>query len=228
MQLRHELKYRLTAADALALRERLPRVMQYDPFNAVNQGKYEIYSLYYDTPHEKALREKQSGVADREKFRLRYYGENDGVIHLEKKFKQEGLTGKIQGSMTREQCLELLKGPGHDGFMIESPYPVLREMYVKMRTQLLAPRTLVAYSRQAFVFGPGNVRVTFDYNIRTHAHSTDFFDRGGYRQDPNAAGFTLMEVKFDRYLPDVIRDVIQTGAPLISYSKFEACHWFDR
>ena len=227
MQLRHELKYRLTAADTLPLLERLHRVMRYDPFNAASQGKYEVYSLYYDTPHDKALREKQSGVACREKFRLRYYGNNDRVIHLEKKFKREGMTGKIQGSMTKDECMELLKGTGDDGFMIRSVYPVLREFYLKRRAELLMPKTLVAYSRQAFVFGPGSVRVTIDTNIRTHPQSVAFFDRDAYRLDPNTAGFSLLEVKFDRFLPDVIREAIQTNAALISYSKFEACRRFD-
>ena len=227
MQLRHELKFRLDTASACALRQRLPAVMPYDPFNAHNEGRYEIYSLYYDTPHEKALREKQSGVSDREKFRLRYYGENDREVHLEKKFKQEGLTGKLQGSMTREQCMELLRGPGHDYFLLESDNPVMREFFVKIRTEMLMPKTLVAYSRQAFVYPPGNVRVTFDYNVRTHAHSLDFFNRDLPRQDPNEAGFTLLEVKYDRYLPGVIRDILQESVPMTSYSKFEACHLFD-
>ena len=227
MELRHELKFRLPVAEAQALRQRLKTVMAYDPFNEKTQGIYEIYSLYFDTPHEKALREKQSGIADREKFRLRYYGDRDSVIHLEKKFKQEGLTGKIQGSMTKAECLSLLKGPGHDGFLLESPFPVLRELYVKMRTQMLMPKTVVAYTRQAFVFPPGNIRVTFDYNVRTHARSVDFLNRGLYWQDPNEAGFTLLEVKYDRFLPSLIRDIIQCGVRETSYSKFEACHLYD-
>ena len=31
-----------------------------------------------------------------------------------------------------------------------------------MQTQLLRPKSIVRYSREAFIYGPGNVRVTLD------------------------------------------------------------------
>lgn len=54
--------------------------------------------------------------------------------------------------------------------------PLLRELHMRMRTQRLRPRTIVDYTRQPFIYGPGNVRVTFDYNIRTGLSCTDFLN----------------------------------------------------
>lgn len=54
--------------DFLTLRMRLAAVMQRDS-HAVDE-KYEIRSLYFDTPSDRALREKLDGVNRREKFRI--------------------------------------------------------------------------------------------------------------------------------------------------------------
>ena len=42
-----------------------------------------------------------------------------------------------------------------------------------MTGSLLRPRTIVDYTREAFVFGPGDVRITLDYGIRTGLAATD-------------------------------------------------------
>ena len=59
MKYRHELKHDITVADMIAIRTRLRAVMKPD-IHAID-GKYFIRSLYFDTPENKALREKQDG-----------------------------------------------------------------------------------------------------------------------------------------------------------------------
>lgn len=82
MTWRHEWKHEINASDMMILRQRLRAVMETDP-HAVN-GKYKVRSLYFDTPTDKALREKIDGTDRREKFRLRYYDQDISNIHLEK------------------------------------------------------------------------------------------------------------------------------------------------
>ena len=82
---RHEWKIELSPLDLLVLRQRLRRVLQPDA-HAVD-GRYLIRSLYFDTPEDRALREKLDGVSRREKFRIRYYNGDVSCIHLEKKSK---------------------------------------------------------------------------------------------------------------------------------------------
>ena len=74
---RHEWKIELSPSDLLILRQRLRRVLQPDA-HAVD-GRYLIRSLYFDTPEDRALREKLDGVSRREKFRIRYYNGDAGV-----------------------------------------------------------------------------------------------------------------------------------------------------
>ena len=89
---RHEWKIELSPSDLLILRQRLRRVLQPDT-HAVD-GRYLIRSLYFDTPEDRALREKLDGVSRREKFRIRYYNGDVSCIHLEKKSKIAGLGRK--------------------------------------------------------------------------------------------------------------------------------------
>ena len=54
---RHKLKYPISPADALALRQRLRAVMKRNPHTV-----YTIRSVYFDNYKDKALREKANGV----------------------------------------------------------------------------------------------------------------------------------------------------------------------
>ena len=43
--------------------------------------------------------------------------------------------------------------------------PLVRELGIKMQTHLLRPKSAVRYRREAFIYGPGNVRVTLDTKL---------------------------------------------------------------
>ncbi len=219
MNFRHEWKHEISYSDMVTLRSRLSAIMKRD-IHTVN-GKYEVRSLYFDNPSDKALREKIDGVNCREKFRIRYYNGDTKFIQLEKKSKVNGLCSKIQTELTLEEVNAIIKGKNN--ILAESQKPLLLELYIKSRTHGLQPRTIVDYTREPFIYAPGNVRVTLDYNIRTGINRTDFLN-------PDCvtilAGNSpiIMEVKWDGFLPSVIRDIVQvpnthTGA----FSKYALC-----
>lgn len=83
VDLRHELKHRITPSDALAIKSRLSLIATPDAH--AKDGVYFIRSLYFDNIKDKALREKLDGVPSREKFRIRYYNGVLSYIVLEKK-----------------------------------------------------------------------------------------------------------------------------------------------
>ena len=222
---RHELKYQITPADHLALRQRLRAVMQRDPHTGAD-GLYTIRSVYFDNYRDKALREKIDGVQRREKFRIRYYNDDLSFITLEKKLKHNDLCMKVDAPLTAEDYRRLLQAPGP--WMLEHPEPLVRELYCKMKTQQLRPRVLVSYVREPYVYAAGNVRVTFDSNIRTSLFARDF--SGGTVPDisaANAPGDIILEVKYDAFLPEAIRALLQTGAlRQQAFSKYGACRRF--
>ncbi len=217
---RHEWKHEITYLDLLTIRARLRAVMEPDP-HAVG-GRYLIRSLYFDNLNDKALREKLDGVNLREKFRIRYYnGDPSSVIHLEKKSKRGGLGTKYSAPLTMEEAQRIVDGD--IAWMMDSPHSLIRELYCKMRCQGLRPRTIVDYTREPFIYRPGNVRVTFDYHIRTGLSCTDFL-RPDCVTVPAGDAPIILEVKWDDYLPSIIRDAVQTpGRRVTAFSKYAQC-----
>ena len=216
---RHEWKHELNAADLLILRSRLRAVMESDP-HAVD-GKYHIRSLYFDNPEDKALREKLDGVNLREKFRIRLYNRDASVIHLEKKGKRSGLGTKFSADLSAEEAQRIVDGDLD--WMLFSGRPLVQELYCKMRYQGMRPKTIVDYTREPFIFRPGNVRVTLDYDIRTGLGCTDFLNPDAVTIPAGDAPI-LLEVKWDEFLPSIIRDAVSVpDRRAASFSKYAQC-----
>ena len=219
MKYRHEWKHEINYADMLTLRTRLSAVMKRDK-HAIN-GAYQIRSLYFDTLSDKALREKIDGVDIREKVRIRYYNGDTSFIILEKKSKINGLCSKEHCRITEEEAQKLVDGD--IGWMIESGRALCVELYSKMLSQGLRPKTIVDYTRDPFVFAPGNVRVTIDYNIRTGAFRTDFLNPDTLTLPAGDAPI-ILEVKWDEYLPDIIKEAVTIpGRRVSAFSKYAQC-----
>ena len=223
MKFRHELKQEITYADMLVLRQRLKTVMQKD--SHATDGSYEIRSLYFDNLNDKALKEKIVGVNIREKFRIRYYNGDTSLINLEKKRKINGLCLKESVSLTIDQTEAILNGDYT--WMSESKESLIRELYIKMKHEGLRPKTIVDYTREPFIFRPGNVRITLDYNIRTGLSAVDFLNNSCVTV-PIANNPIILEIKWDEYLPDIIKDIIQLNRGRIgAFSKYAACRMYD-
>lgn len=219
MTYRHEWKHIISLSDMITLQGRLPAVMRHDPHAA--GGKYEIRSLYFDNLSDKALREKLDGIDNREKFRIRYYNGDTSLIHLEKKSKRNGLGSKISIPLTKEEAQAIIDGDY--AWMQASSEPLVTELYSKIRSQQLRPKTIVDYTREPYIFPAGNVRVTIDYNIRTGLYCTDFLNPK-CPTVPAGDAPIILEVKWDAYLPDIIRDAVQLGGrSACAYSKYAAC-----
>lgn len=219
MKYRHEWKHEISYGNMLVLRQRLSAVMKRDP-HAID-GKYLIRSLYFDNASDKALREKIDGVNVREKFRIRYYNGDTSLIHLEKKSKVNGLCLKDSAALSAEQAQAIVNGDY--AWMVESGVPLIQELYSKMMSQGLRPKTIVDYLREPFVFAPGNVRVTLDYNIRTGLDCTDLLDPGCVTVPAGNAPI-ILEVKWDEYLPDIIREAVQLpNCRVGAFSKYAVC-----
>ena len=216
---RHEWKHEITYADLLAIRMRMSTVAIPDPHTV--DGKYLIRSLYFDNSKDKALREKIDGVNMREKFRIRYYNLDPSIIHLEKKSKVNGLGTKYSANLSADEAQKIVDGD--IDWMLGSGRPLIEELYCKMRYQGMKPMTIVDYTREPFIYGPGNVRVTLDYDIRTGLNSTDFLNPGCVTIPAGDAPI-ILEVKWDAYLPDIIRDAVQLkGCRVGAFSKYAQC-----
>ena len=222
---RHELKYSIPYAEYLAMRKRLRAVMKTDPHTDAD-GRYRIRSIYFDNSDDKSLREKIDGVAKREKFRIRYYNDDFSFITLEKKMKIDNLCLKIDARITEEECRRLLAGD--TAFMKTHESSLVRELYAKMKYQQLRPRVLVSYTREPYIYRAGNVRVTFDSEIRTSLFRREFLvPEVSDISATDTPQEMILEVKFDAFLPEIIQDLIQVnGIRQQAFSKYGACRRF--
>ncbi len=222
--LRHETKHDITYSEFVAVKSRLLAIAKRDP-NVGESGLYQIRSLYFDNYNDKALREKLDGVNIRDKFRIRYYNNDPSIIKLEKKSKINGLCNKQSASITKEQVESIIAGDYE--FLKDSKNALMVELYAKMSCQLLRPRVIVDYTREPFVYEPGNVRITFDTNIRSGLYSKNFFDPDVPEIRATTLEGVLMEVKYDEFLPEVISMCIQVNErPGQAFSKYAACRRF--
>lgn len=213
---RHELKYYINYSDYMQLRSRLSSVLKADE-NAIDGNAYRVRSLYFDNYSDKALREKLDGVSEREKFRLRLYNDDPSFIRLEKKSKKNGLCFKKNAMISYDHCRELLCGQ-YD-VLKESEQPLLLELYTKIHSQLLRPKNIVDYKREAFAFPAGNVRVTLDHDIRVSSDIKTFLQHEIITIP--IPGTLILEVKYDNYLPELIRGIVALSSrQKTAFSKY--------
>ena len=220
-RLRHEEKHQVNLREALVLSRRLEKLFPRDP-HAGPEGSYQVVSLYYDDPYDTALRQKLDGVNRREKFRLRYYGEKPAFFKLEKKYKVKGLCGKGACRLSREEVERLLRGDF--AFLLEKEESLAREFYAKLRRGL-APKTVVRYTREAFLYAPGNVRVTLDGDIRAGAPERFLIPQ---KLLPALGGLAVVEVKYDAFLPEIVKLAVQVpNRQGTACSKYALCRRYD-
>ena len=247
-QYRHELKFICSRTELSLLESRIRLFCPLDPHVGKESG-YHIRSVYFDTPENDAFYENENGDNDRAKYRIRIYNYSDAVIKLERKSSRNGLKHKESCNLTRLQCGALLSGiPGNSlslgdqlsgGASFDSPYfgtaslgdlpseeaspfaPLLRSFLAERELRQLRPRILVDYHRTPYIYPIGNVRITFDRNIRASC-TAELFRRDipSYPVLPDQAD--LLEVKYDEILPQALLEALTYGHDLrrTSFSKY--------
>lgn len=217
---RHEYKYLISAAAAELLKRRLPTVMARDPHAGPN-GVYTIRSLYFDDSNYSAYEEKMSGVADRTKYRIRYYNYDTRGVRLEKKEKHGDLTRKTGTRITLEDALHLQSGshtacPDTQG-----------ELISELRSKIscgLRPAILVDYDRTPFVCNAGQTRITLDENIRTRPYCPELQASHEAMIPVLVPGQVVLEVKFNNFLPGYLADALADIPKVhMAISKYVLC-----
>ncbi len=215
---RHEIKHYINYSDYVQLKARLPCVCKEDANMVAGKG-YRVRSLYFDNCYDKALIEKINGVNEREKFRLRLYNGDTSFIRLEKKSKINGICYKRSTVINEKMCSDILNGDYSS--LKESSDPLLLEFYAKINFVLLRPKNIVDYQREAYVFPAGNIRITIDTDIKS------CFDTMSLLKEDIISvpiqGSNILEVKYDAFLPEIIRGIVSLSSRRqSSFSKYAA------
>ncbi len=217
---RHELKYIITPSMARILQVRLGMIMDLDVNSIYKDHTYKIRSLYFDDDASTAYYEKLDGVLYREKYRIRYYNDDDTFIRLERKLKHNNLTSKDQMTISREICDKIISGD------IDhlTGTGLLEEFLKKMRENHLRPSVIVDYQRLAYTYPVSDVRITFDSKIKSGIYGYDLFDFDLPTLQMTEENEVVLEVKFNEILPEAISIILGT-VPMYrkAVSKFALC-----
>jgi len=223
---RHEFKYYINYFEYEILRNRLKVILKKDKFSNKN-GDYHIRSLYFDDIHNSALFEKQSGVLKRKKYRIRIYNLKDNVIKLEKKSRIGSFIHKDSTPLTRQDYEMIINQDIN--FLKESNDKLFHEFYFDIISSRYKPQVIVDYIREAFVWNVGNVRITFDKYLKTGLYETDIFNKDIPTIDVLEEPKMILEIKFDNFLPDFIRHVLQINSnDRYAISKYVICRKFTK
>ena len=222
IQYRHELKHIINPLETEILNRRLNLLFSKDHYT-LNEGYYDVHSLYFDTPDDKALKEKLNGVSQRHKFRIRYYNHDLSFIRLEKKIKHNGLCAKQTARLSVEQVQDILNG--EVDFLLKSENPLMIDFYSQIKGKLLQPSVIVSYQRQAYVYEISRVRLTIDHHLCTYQNKKDFLNlKHGIPIDNHY----ILEVKYNEFLPEIVKMSVQgISQKTSSYSKFAQCRMMD-
>ena len=217
MQHRHELKFLVSEQQIELIKSRLKLLMRQDVHQ--NGGMYNIRSVYFDDLFDSCMRENENGVDSRKKYRIRIYNKSSDVIKLEKKMKIRGMTRKEGVSIDKDTCLRYINKQQLG--VLQGNTELEKELYVQIQTKGMQPVTIVEYERTAFVEKNGNVRITFDRNISGCDKVDSFFEDNIPLVPLLPQGLHILEVKYDEYFPDYIKEVLEIGSlQRTAFSKY--------
>ncbi len=217
---RVEDKYCCTAQEMYLLQQRLDPVLQADSNENTKDG-YQVISLYFDDLADSCLNAVGEGSYSRLKYRIRIYNHSFDRISLEVKEKQGSRIYKKTRCITENEMHQLMCGqciPASAS--LEDPAFMFN---LAIQTKVLRPKVIVAYERKAYIYAAGNVRVTFDRNIRGSRQIADFGSKR-ISYDPLREQDAVLEIKYDEFLPKFILQLLEQNAlQQTAYSKYRLC-----
>lgn len=220
MNSRKELKFICDDRFLTQVENRIKTVMHRD---SNQKGDcYNIRSIYFDSVDNTCFYENQAGIGTRKKYRLRIYDCSDNIIKAEIKSKYYDTTHKESATISKDQFMAMMNGDvaavlneGDNG-----KNPALLKFCEKIAVGY-RPVSIVEYERNAYIYEPCNVRVTFDRNIGASSDFDSFFNRQLGCCPMCETGLHVLEVKYDEFLPDYLLSLLRVGdMRRTSFSKY--------
>ncbi len=223
---RYEFKYLLDLRSRGEIESEVANFMDYDGHvHEELDHAYYVRSLYFENEATTHFHEKIDGVRIRRKYRLRTYGtifNSNLPIYIEEKKRNLDRVQKSRLRINSEhlknfynplQFEELLK--------IYSGVELIERFVFDGLRRVIQPKLLVDYIRRPYVSSYDmNFRVTFDSALLTTA--TDrLFPSALENWAQGLAGYTILEVKFNRRIPAWFHRILQAhNLRRFSISKF--------
>ena len=212
---RYEKKFLLSREQYEAFKGILPLYMEPDCYT-----DYTIQNIYYDTDNFELIRASIEKPKYKEKMRVRMYGNRafeQTKVFLELKKKYNHVVYKRREELPYMQAKAFL----HNGIYKGEKGQILKEIEYTMRQYGLHPAVYIAYDREAYkAKDGGELRLTFDHNIRCRDCDLDFM-AGDDGTQLLSHGQVLMEVKIPGAMPMwMARFFSENQIFMTSFSKY--------
>lgn len=212
---RFELKYICTISVAEKLKQELSKFIKHD----TNQS-YLNYSIYFDSPNFTFYREKQQGLEQRLKPRLRTHLNFNSNKNSQWYFEIKERLDKIIFKNREIVDEKILKETLHGKFTNLKKIKENNMHYFSLIKNCLNPVVNTLYKREAFVSkDTTNFRLTFDNSITGNIICTKKISKDReYILDPR---LTLVELKFHKNVPNYVLNVfMKLNIKNINFSKY--------
>ncbi len=223
---RFEFKYYLPKNKADKIIPAFLAHMEWDPYiQGTGRDFYEVNSLYFDSSNFGCFWDKESGIADRKKLRLRFYGQeiNDKTpVFVEIKRKKDALVIKDRIKLEAADCFNNVFDEKLLGLLSkDQENNFLQELVWFKKRNVMRPKLFVSYNRKALISKMDKrFRVTFDYNIKTKLLN-DFKDYSCNNLKEVYPNGLILELKYNNILPAWFQQIIQKyQLQRIAFSKY--------
>jgi len=212
---RYEFKYILNKKISDQIEKESLNFMVYDEHvNKELNNRYFVRSLYFENNFSSNFYEKADGMKIRRKYRLRTYSnifDPKVPIFFEVKGRISERTYKKRINI-KNKYLNLFLSQSKN-FNLLNLYPnneMIRNFIFDSSRKNLKPLILVDYKRRPYINKFGlYFRLTFDTNLLS-SKANNLFSNDKYSSWLECkAGYTILEVKFDRSIPAWFHRVIQ-------------------
>lgn len=206
MNYRHECKFYVNSADLELIRKRICYLIHKDSHYLGDSG-YVVTSLYFDDINNRCWYENIQGYDCRHKYRIRIYDNDPSLIKLERKSKYHGLGLKIAATIDQNECSCFMDNRIPEIQMADPVYK--KQLLCDMKLAGMLPKCIVQYDREAYTYSAGNVRITFDKNVRGSICYQDFLKKDIYTVPLLEQDQHILEVKYDAFLPHFISQALE-------------------
>jgi SPX domain protein involved in polyphosphate accumulation len=197
----------------------------------IEENKYTVRSIYFDTPELDFYYEKMDGLKIRKKLRIRTYNKMNDFAFLEIKRKFVNCIAKERSKLPFLVIEKLINTP--EDSAIEYPQDdynsrlVSGKFVYNLLKKGLLPILLVVYEREAYIgLADERVRLTIDTDVRAIAEPDlgDILNNNGFV--PAIKDVGILEMKFDDIMPQWMKNLV-TELDLTKESISKYCLGID-
>ena len=202
---RKEWKYVISIAEYLRLKPWLEQLLQPDAHGI--DGTYTVRSLYFDSLYDRDFYDNLDGVLEKRKIRLRCYPPDFGHASLEYKAKDGSDGFKRHVTLGADEIRAVQQGDY--SCLAAKDDAVARGIYQRMIQGVYRPKTVIEYTRTAYLYPVSDTRITFDQKQRATGTGIGFLEKEPSFLPLMPDNMGVLEMKYNDFLPYPIMGLMQ-------------------